>query len=186
MVANYKKSVHGQALEKSGLVVTATCVDCHSTHAILPSKEAGSTVNRAHVADTCGKCHEGIDRTFRESIHFTGESMDGHPLPMCDDCHSSHEICHESVTETYFETYHGKVFALGYTETASCHDCHGQHNILKPDNPASTLSRDNIVGTCAKCHPGAHRQFAGYLTHATHHDKDKYPVIHYTWQRGQG
>jgi hypothetical protein len=37
------------------------------------------------------------------------------------------------------------------------------------------------VGTCAKCHPGAHRQFAGYLTHATHHDKDKYPVLHYTW-----
>ena len=52
------------------------------------------------VADTCGRCHEGIDRTFRESIHFTGDSKDGHPLPMCDDCHTSHEIAR---TEWYQE-----------------------------------------------------------------------------------
>jgi len=199
MVANYKQSVHGRALNKSGLVVTATCVDCHDTHGILPADNVGSTVHRAKIAETCAACHEGIDRTFRQSIHFTGEAKDGHGLPMCDDCHSSHEIartdaegfklqianscgtCHEEVTETYFETYHGKVFALGYTETASCYDCHGQHNILPVADPASTLSHENIVATCAACHPGAHRQFAGYLTHATHHNKDKYPVIHYTW-----
>lgn len=199
MVANYKESIHGRALSKSGLVVTATCVDCHTTHAIMPSADPASSVHRSKVDVTCGKCHEGVDRTFRTSIHFTGEAKDGHKLPMCNDCHTSHEIartdaegfklqivgqcgtCHEHVTKSYFETYHGKVFALGYTETASCSDCHGQHNILKPDNPASMLSRDNIVGTCAKCHKGAHRQFAGYLTHATHHDKVKYPVVHYTW-----
>ncbi len=199
MVANYKASVHGLALTQSGLVVTATCVDCHSTHDILPSGEIGSSVHRTNITDTCAACHEGIDMTFRESIHFTGEAKDGNHLPMCNDCHSSHEIartdaegfklqivnscgeCHHDVTESYFETYHGKVFELGYTETAACHDCHGQHNVLPTDDPKSTLSRENIVGTCAQCHPGAHRQFAGYLTHATHHDKDKYPVIHYTW-----
>jgi cytochrome b subunit of formate dehydrogenase len=199
MVANYKESIHGRALDKSGLVVTATCIDCHTTHAIMPSADPASTVHRSKVDVTCGRCHEGVDRTFRQSIHFTGEAKDGHKLPMCNDCHTSHRIartdaegfklqivgqcgtCHEHVTESYFQTYHGKVFALGYTETASCSDCHGQHNILKPDNPASMLSRDNIVGTCAKCHSGAHRQFAGYLTHATHHDKVKYPVVHYTW-----
>ena len=199
MVANYKQSVHGRALNKSGLVVTATCIDCHSTHGILPSQDVKSTVHRSKIADTCAQCHEGIDLEFRRSIHFTGESRHGHELPMCDDCHSSHEIartdaegfklqivnscgsCHEEVTETYFETYHGKVFELGYTETAKCHDCHGQHNVLPVDNPASTLSRGNIVGTCAQCHPQAHRQFAGYLTHATHHNKDKYPIIYWTW-----
>ena len=199
MVANYKESIHGRALQKSGLVVTATCIDCHTTHAIMPSADPASSVHRSKVDVTCGKCHDGVDRTFRTSIHFTGEAKDGHKLPMCNDCHTSHRIartdaegfkmqivgqcgtCHEKVTESYFETYHGKVFALGYTGTASCADCHGQHNIQKPDNPASTLSRDNIVGTCAKCHKGAHRQFAGYLTHATHHDKVKYPVVHYTW-----
>ena len=136
---------------------------------------------------------------FRESIHFTGEERGEHVLPMCADCHSSHEItrtdaigfmreivntcgyCHEEVTDSYFDTFHGKVVKLGYTETAKCQDCHGGHNILPPDDPQSTLSRQNIVGTCAQCHPGSHRQFAGYLTHATHHDKDKYPFIYYTW-----
>ncbi len=199
MVANYLESVHGRALEKSGLIVTATCVDCHTTHGIMPSSDVNSSVNRSRIDVTCAKCHEGIDREFRQSIHFTGEPNADARLPMCNDCHSSHEIartdaegfrlqtvnscgeCHHDVTESYFETYHGKVFALGYTETASCADCHGQHKILKPENPESTLSRDNIVATCAQCHSGSHRQFAGYLTHATHHDKEKYPVIHYTW-----
>lgn len=199
MVANYRKSVHGRGLDKSGLLVTAVCTDCHSTHGMLPSNELGSTVHRTRIADTCAQCHQGIDMDFRNSIHFTGEPHGDTPLPMCNDCHTSHEIartdaesfrlqivnscgaCHEEVTETYFETYHGKVFALGYTETASCADCHGQHNILPTSDPNSTLARDNIVNTCAQCHPGAHRQFAGYLTHATHHNKDKYPIIYYTW-----
>ena len=199
MVANYKQSVHGLGLTQSGLLVTATCTDCHTTHGMLPSSDVNSNIHRSRIADTCAQCHQGIDLEFRNSIHFTGKETDGHPLPMCNDCHTSHEIarpgaegfrlqivnscgtCHHDVTETYFETYHGKVFALGYTETAECADCHGQHNILPPDDPKSTLSHGNIVATCAQCHPGAHRQFAGYLTHATHHDKDKYPFIHYTW-----
>ena len=39
---------------------------------------------------------------------------------------------------------------------------------------------------CATCHPGAHRQFAGYLTHATHHDPDKYPFLFYAFGRNGG
>jgi len=199
MVANYKESVHGRALNKAGLVVTATCVDCHSTHAILPHKNAASTVNRANVADTCAECHQGIDEVFRQSLHFTGERTEEHPLPMCNDCHSSHEIvrtdaegfkagivsscgqCHEHVTETYFETFHGKIFQLGDTSAAKCSDCHGTHNVFDRHDTRSTLHHDNIVGTCGQCHSGSHRQFTGYLTHATHHDRDKYPAVHYTW-----
>jgi hypothetical protein len=37
------------------------------------------------------------------------------------------------------------------------------------------------VATCQKCHPGATRRFAGYLTHATHHDPQKYPFLFYTF-----
>ena len=35
--------------------------------------------------------------------------------------------------------------------------------------------------TCGQCHPGSHRRFAGYLTHATHHDPQKYPFLFYTF-----
>jgi cytochrome b subunit of formate dehydrogenase len=118
---------------------------------------------------------------------------------VCSDCHSAHTIqrtdisnfrlhimdqcgrCHEAITNTYFETFHGKVSALGYLGTAKCYDCHGSHDILPVTNPRSRLSHENIVGTCGKCHTGSHRQFAGYLTHATHHDPERYPFLFYTF-----
>ncbi len=38
-----------------------------------------------------------------------------------------------------------------------------------------------MVATCQKCHPGATRRFAGYLSHATHHDPKKYPWLFWTF-----
>jgi cytochrome b subunit of formate dehydrogenase len=90
-------------------------------------------------------------------------------------------MCHQDIAKTYFETFHGKVTKLGYAKTAKCHDCHGSHEILPVTNPHSTLSRENIVATCQQCHPGATRRFAGYLTHATHHDPKKYPWLFWTF-----
>jgi cytochrome b subunit of formate dehydrogenase len=89
--------------------------------------------------------------------------------------------CHEKIAETYFETFHGKVSKLGYLTTAKCYDCHGSHDILPVTDQRSRLSRANIVQTCARCHSGSHRQFAGYLTHATHHDPKRYPFLFYTF-----
>jgi hypothetical protein len=74
-----------------------------------------------------------------------------------------------------------KVSKLGYLQTAKCYDCHGAHDILPVTDPRSRLSRNNIVKTCGQCHAGAHRQFAGYLTHATHHDPVKYPFLFWTF-----
>ena len=134
----------------------------------------------------------------RASIH-PAVAETGDPLPVCADCHSAHEIqrtdesdfrlhimdqcghCHEEITESYFETFHGKVSRLGYEKAAKCYDCHGSHDILPVANPDSRLSRDNIVETCGACHPGSHRRFAGYLTHATHHDPDRYPFLFITF-----
>ena len=47
-------------------------------------------------------------------------------------------------------------------------------------NPPS-LGRAIYHKTCQKCHEGATRRFAGYLTHATHHDPKKYPFLYYTF-----
>ncbi len=195
IVESYLGSIHGRALIDAGLVVTATCADCHGAHSEAPPTDPSSPVARENIPATCGKCHHGIEEKFRKSIHFIGEPTDEHPLPTCEDCHTSHQItrtdvqgfrlkmmvqcgrCHESEAETFFDTFHGKVSRLGHEGAAKCYDCHGTHNILPPDNPDSTLSRRNVVETCAQCHSGAHRRFAGYLTHATHHDPDKYPFL---------
>ena len=50
-----------------GSTEAATCVDCHTTHHILPSTNAQSTTNQAHIASTCGSCHKGADNKFASS-----------------------------------------------------------------------------------------------------------------------
>jgi cytochrome b subunit of formate dehydrogenase len=85
--------------------------------------------------------------------------------------------CHEDEADTFFDTFHGKVSRLGDEAAAKCYDCHGTHNILPTSEPASLLSRRNVVETCSNCHAGANIRFTGYLTHATHHDPERYPLL---------
>jgi cytochrome b subunit of formate dehydrogenase len=195
VVEHYTESIHGKGLLKSGLLVTATCTSCHTAHSELPRDSTRSSVNRDNIPATCGSCHAGIQEQFENSIHSSRVSTSKERLPVCSDCHTAHTIgrtdatgfrltimgqcgqCHEAVASTYFDTYHGKVSQLGYTKTAKCYDCHGAHDVLKVADPRSHLSRANVVETCQKCHPGATRRFAGYLTHATHHDPAKYPWL---------
>ena len=199
IIQHYTESIHGKGLLKSGLTVTATCTDCHTAHKELPHDNPESSINPVVISSTCGNCHHGITDQFERSVHSPNVTSTDKQLPVCNDCHSAHTIrradsegfkltimnqcgrCHEEIADTYFDTYHGKVSQLGYTKTAKCYDCHGAHDILPPINPDSKLSRQNVVETCRTCHPAANRQFAGYLTHATHHDPDKYPFLFWTF-----
>ncbi|MEW6366926.1 MAG: cytochrome c3 family protein [Acidobacteriota bacterium] len=199
IVRSYQMSIHGVGLVQSGLVVTATCADCHTAHGELPPSDPRSTVYPSRIADTCGRCHRGIEEVFKNSVHWPGNTTTDKKLPTCEDCHSSHSIkrtdrpdfrfemmsqcgnCHRTEANTFFETYHGKVTRLGSAGAAKCYDCHGTHDILPTTDPHSRLSRQNVVATCAQCHPGAHRRFAGYLTHATHHERKKYPYLFYSF-----
>jgi cytochrome b subunit of formate dehydrogenase len=199
ILTHYSESIHGKGLLKSGLTVTATCTGCHTSHNELPASDPNSSVNRSNIAATCAQCHHGIYELFLTSVHSTSKSKSASPLPVCSDCHSAHSIvrtdvenfkldimsrcgkCHKEIAKTYFDTYHGKVSQLGYSRTAKCYDCHGAHDILPVSDPASRLSRKNVVQTCQKCHPQASRRFAGYLTHATHHDPKKFPWLFYTF-----
>jgi hypothetical protein len=199
IISRYEESIHGKGLLKSGLTVTATCTNCHTAHRELPASDPDSTVNPKNVPSTCGQCHHGIQEQFVNSVHSATVTRTGQPLPVCSDCHTAHAIqradqdqfkleimnkcgrCHAAITKTYFDTYHGKVSRLGYTKTAKCYDCHGAHDILKVTDPRSHLSRANVVETCRKCHHDATRRFAGYLTHATHHDPKRYPFLFWTF-----
>jgi cytochrome b subunit of formate dehydrogenase len=199
IIGHYSESIHGKGLLESGLVVTAVCTNCHTAHLVLPKSDPESSIHAANIPTTCGKCHHGIEESFKKSIHSTLVSKSDQPLPICSDCHSAHTIsrtdadnfkigmmetcgkCHKEVAESYFDTYHGKVSKLGSANSAKCHNCHGAHDILPVTDPQSRLSRANIVETCGTCHPGSHRRFAGYLTHATHHDPQKYPVLFITF-----
>jgi len=199
VLVDYSSSVHGQGLIKKGLLLTAVCTDCHSTHYILEFENERSSINHKNLPATCATCHQGIYKEFVDSIHNPSDAKTDQKLPNCEDCHSAHQIteiqqdqfivevthqcgsCHADLSTTYTQTIHGKAYTLGYLKTAKCSDCHGAHDIKKIDNPDSHVGFNRVVKTCQKCHPDANRRFTGYLTHATHHDKKKYPILHFTF-----
>ena len=69
-VNSYFDSYHGLAAE-GGSVVAANCSSCHGVHNILPSSDPHSTINRANLGTTCGKCHQGVTQKFTQTrVHL--------------------------------------------------------------------------------------------------------------------
>jgi len=62
-ISTYLDSYHGLASE-GGSTVVANCASCHGVHNILPSSDPRSTINRANLNATCGKCHPGVTQKF--------------------------------------------------------------------------------------------------------------------------
>ena len=199
IIANYTESIHGTIAEEwadgDG--------DLHQLPHRSPASFPEPIRNRVSTPTTCRPRAAGATTASRSSSRTasTAKRVSGYskPLPVCNDCHTAHAIrrtdensfrlnvmdtcgrCHAEIAKTYFDTYHGKVSRLGYTKAAKCYDCHGAHDVLAVADPRSHLSRANVAATCEKCHAGATRRFAGYLTHATHHDPRKYPFLFYTF-----
>ena len=62
-VESYLDTYHGLA-SQGGSVIAANCSSCHGVHNILPSSDPCSTINRANLDATCGKCHKGVTQRF--------------------------------------------------------------------------------------------------------------------------
>lgn len=194
--SDYSSSVHGKGLMEKGLLASAVCSDCHTSHNILKESDTNSTVNPVHIPATCGKCHKSIYNDYISSDHSILNNTKDKKFPSCANCHTAHTVteidkdkflteitlqcgvCHKKLSETYMETYHGKAYSLGDLKAARCSDCHGAHHILNLSNPESSVGQKNIVKTCQKCHKNANVEFTGYLTHATHNDNN---VLYYTF-----
>lgn len=196
---DYSSSVHGKGLTEKGLLPSAVCTDCHTSHYVLAESDGRSSVHPKNIPATCATCHKGIYDQYINSDHAITVDDQKKKYPTCADCHSAHTItnisndqfmtevthqcgsCHEDLADTYLDTYHGKAYQLGSLKAAKCSDCHGSHEIYRSSNPKSAVGSQNIVATCKKCHEDANMRFTGYLTHATHHNKTKYPVLFYTF-----
>jgi hypothetical protein len=131
----YLKSDHGQAIHQ-GVTEAASCQDCHGNpHTLLNSRNPGSSVNRAHIPETCGRCHSNL------------EEMEKHGLRQ------------RAVTITYARSVHGLALARGVNNTAVCSDCHGTHDLHRSTNPQSKLYWQTIPATCGKCHENVRQTF---------------------------
>jgi cytochrome b subunit of formate dehydrogenase len=201
--SQYMDSIHGRALLKMGLIVAPSCNDCHGVHDIKRGVDRGSPIHHTNIARTCGKCHVKVEEIYNNSVHGRLLAQGDKRAPDCTDCHTAHEVepphnghfkmvsdrrcgrCHEDRLTHYRDTYHGKAMALGKpnvaSDVAACFDCHGHHDVLPAADPASHLSKENILGTCQKCHPSATMGFTQYQPHANPLDAENYPWLHRTF-----
>lgn len=199
---SYRASVHG---ETKGGRPGAVCTDCHNSHALESAVSSTSSINRANLARTCGRCHDKESKEYGQSVH--GRAL-GHGIkdaPICTDCHDEHFIlsvkdpkspvsrkevgnrtcakCHENpamasryglspdVVSSFNDSYHGWAITRGGEAVAVCADCHGAHAIGSSHDPSSSIHKNNVVNTCAKCHPGATPTFAASYTHVLARDR---------------
>ncbi|HEX7616857.1 MAG TPA: cytochrome c3 family protein [Thermoanaerobaculia bacterium] len=193
--ALFHDSIHGKALEKSGLKFAPNCANCHGAHAIRdPKTDRESLVFRSNVPATCGSCHEKIIAEYGDSIHGTQLAKGNQKVPVCSDCHTAHAIsagsdarrlailrecggCHERQLKTYRDTYHGQVSAMGFSRVATCADCHTAHEIHPAGDARSSVGPAKRLATCQKCHPGVGASFAKYDPHADTHDRGRSQLL---------
>lgn len=66
----YLDMYHGVGA-RSGDTATASCVSCHTSHNVRPAADPASSINQAHLPETCGQCHQGAGENYvKGSIHI--------------------------------------------------------------------------------------------------------------------
>ncbi|MFZ1934863.1 MAG: cytochrome c3 family protein [Thermoguttaceae bacterium] len=208
---SYANTSHAHGLYQSGLLVTATCASCHGAHGVFLAGDDRSTLYRANVATTCGKCHRFIAERLGKSVHGQGGGPGGMAAkpaqggkslrqPSCTSCHQGHEIslaasarfrqgmpnlcgnCHAELSSRYAMSIHGELTELGYQPAANCFDCHRAHSIEAVANPASSVAGDNRLATCRKCHPRATANFVQFDPHVNYNDRKDNAVVYWVYR----
>jgi predicted CXXCH cytochrome family protein len=115
-IRQYETSVHFRGLKESGLTLSANCSHCHGVHDVVPTEDPASRVARANIIRTCGRCHVGIEKSYREGVHGKAYVKGSGDVPVCTDCHSEHDI--RSPEDLGSRVYATKVAAV----CVRCHD----------------------------------------------------------------
>jgi predicted CXXCH cytochrome family protein len=156
ILTNYSESIHGEALFKKGLIVTATCNDCHGNHAILPHTSMDSTISIRHVAQTCTRCHARIEEVHVKVIKGSLWEEKPGAIPACTDCHRPHTIRKGNLVQ-----------GTADRECLRCHEKADIHKVQDGQTVPLTVVKDEIQESvhrdiaCVKCHsdvdPRRHR-----------------------------
>jgi predicted CXXCH cytochrome family protein len=115
-IRQYETSVHFRGLKESGLTLSANCSHCHGVHDVVPTEDPASRVARANIIRTCGRCHVGIEKSYREGVHGKAYVKGSGDVPVCTDCHNEHDI--RSPEDLGSRVYATKVAAV----CVRCHD----------------------------------------------------------------
>lgn len=157
LIRAYADSVHGRAMAKSGLAVAASCTACHGTHSLRPADDPASPVHRLQVAETCGRCHQGILTEYQDSVHAAALARGAKDAPTCTSCHGEHTIAAPAEASS-------RVAPRNIPKT--CGGCHASERIVRtyglPTQREETYA-DSFHGiavkygnreaaNCASCH----------------------------------
>lgn len=152
----YRNSIHGKGVA-AGNQDSAACNNCHNLHDIKALGDPKSFQNREFHSKVCMKCHADEKMMRRNNVITVA-------------------------VKSYLESYHGKNYRLGFPEkVAGCADCHTAHEVLPAKDPKSSVNKDNLVKTCNKCHKKATPLFAEFYPHGEHNNREKYPILYYTF-----
>jgi formate dehydrogenase gamma subunit len=134
--AEYDKGFHARAVRNG--FKAAVCLDCHSKNrdlsAMLPASDPSSTIHRANISETCGRCHG--DKSVMQ-----GSGISDRPFL------------------SYRESVHAQAIARGNISAAVCTDCHKSHDIRAASDPQSSISKIQIPSTCGQCHRSETAEF---------------------------
>jgi thiosulfate reductase cytochrome b subunit len=167
---------HGMAAKQLPKSVHSdhTCKKCHGpAHKIEKAMDDGSRLSAMGQIKTCGKCHDEVVESFKNSVHGRGLLKSGltHASPSCSDCHGTHNIqkhkddkaktghlkspetcgaCHTDVLKHWQdESAHGIAWKEG-RKGPVCVDCHvDEHGV---SDPTSAAMRKHVPGDCGNCH----------------------------------
>jgi predicted CXXCH cytochrome family protein len=147
ILENYSESIHGIGLFKNGLIVTATCNDCHGNHLVLPHTSPNSSISANKIASTCMKCHARIEQVHQKVIK--SELWEKRPgaVPACSDCHSPHKIKKQD-----------NAITISNQVCLKCHDADATHKMAGGKSVPLKFSKADLENSvhknieCTKCH----------------------------------
>ncbi len=162
----FERSVHG----------AVRCEGCHRSVVGIPHDKNLPAVNCTdchRIDNSAGAPNLRSYREFEESVHGRLIAEGDPRAPRCQNCHGAHDIlkpvetsshvnklqiastcgqCHEEIAIEFGKSIHGRSSTEGNLASPVCTDCHGEHFILRPGERGSSVSRDQVVNTCAACH----------------------------------
>lgn len=147
ILENYSEGIHGQGMFKKGLIVSATCNDCHESHLILPKTSPNSSISTNKIARTCMKCHTKIEQVHQKVIKSELWEKTPGAIPACSDCHPSHKIKIENIAQTIAN----QVCLKCHSTDAAFKMVNGKKVSLKVEVSHLTESAHKNI-PCTKCH----------------------------------
>ena len=133
------------------------CRDCHTAIKEFPHPTKIAKVQ-------CTTCHAAESASVPKSIHsILGEQA-------CASCHgNAHEVtaaaklaaakcveCHEQEVSDFAASAHGRAAKADDPDAPTCSSCHGSiHEIRSSAEPGTPVAKQQMAGTCAKCHSNA-------------------------------